>query len=292
MPIHLITGKPGAGKTLCAVKLLVEEHVPTGRPVYAYIDGLAYEELGVKRLVPEEDELNDAKRISALRTWHNVEEGAIVFIDECQHCFPPRNGASAVPPYIRHFETHRHYGQDIVLITQGPKLIDRHLHDLIDQHWHVFRAFGLKTSVIRKWQGVNPEPEPSQNESNVAKDRFVFPKKYFRLYKSATVHTVQARLPWGKLGIALGAFLMAVAGFALTFRSLTTRSVDGSAEIAASIDAGQSPAVLCELWVVRLSSNVLHVVDAQNRLQRVPLTDIEFSDEHTFHQGQLLCYRS
>lgn len=194
MAVVLITGRPGAGKTLSAVKMLIEEVLPTGRQVFADIDGLDYEGLGVARLVQ-----GDEDPIAACQRWFSVPEGSVVFIDECQRVFPVRNPASKVPEWVSEFETHRHKGLDVYLITQGPRLIDRHIHDLIDRHIHLYRAFGLKRSTRYEWNGINTSPDPTQDSDNASKQNFTFPSKYFDFYKSASVHTAKARLPWKPL---------------------------------------------------------------------------------------------
>lgn len=209
MAVVLITGRPGAGKTLSAVKMLIEEVLPTGRQVFADIDGLDYEGLGVARLVPIGED-----SVQACQKWHTVPEGSVVFIDECQRVFPVRNPASKVPEWVSEFETHRHKGLDVYLITQGPRLIDRHIHDLIDRHIHLYRAFGLKRSTRYEWNGVNTSPDPTQDGDNAAKQNFTFPAKYFAFYKSASMHTAKARLPWKPLltlalMVPLFVFLMA-----------------------------------------------------------------------------------
>jgi zona occludens toxin len=191
MAVILITGRPGAGKTLSAVKMLIEDVLPTGRPVFADIDGLDYEGLGVGRLVQDEED-----PVAGCQRWHEMPEGSVIFIDECQRVFPVRNPASKVPVWVSEFETHRHKGLDVYLITQGPRLIDRHIHDLVDRHVHLFRAFGLKRSTRYEWNGINLSPDPEQGKENAQKANFAFPAKYFEFYKSASVHTVKARIPW------------------------------------------------------------------------------------------------
>lgn len=208
MAVVLITGRPGAGKTLSAVKMLIEEVLPTGRQVFADIDGLDYEGLGVARLVQ-----GDEDPVQACQKWHTVPEGSVIFIDECQRVFPVRNPASKVPEWVSEFETHRHKGLDVYLITQGPRLIDRHIHDLVDRHVHLYRAFGLKRSTRYEWNGINTSPDPTQDTDNATKQNFTFPAKYFAAYKSASMHTAKARLPWKPivtlaLTIPLCAFLL------------------------------------------------------------------------------------
>lgn len=97
MPITLITGKPGAGKTLAAVKMIVEDLLPTGRPIYAQINGLQYDALGVLRLVADDQVQDAAARVAALRHWHELPDGAVIIIDECQDVFPREIRRRLVP---------------------------------------------------------------------------------------------------------------------------------------------------------------------------------------------------
>lgn len=229
MAVVLITGRPGAGKTLSAVKMLIDESLPSGRLVYADIDGLEFDKLGVKRLhnrascpaailewVPEEvkrDPGEDRPGQSAAENWWQLPEGSCIYLDECQRVFPVRNPASRVPVHVSEFETHRHKGYDVFLITQGPRLIDRHIHDLVDRHVHLYRAFGLARSTRYEWNGINTSPDPEQGKDNASKANFSFPAKYFSFYKSASVHTVKKRIPWAPILMLAGsvpvfAFLM------------------------------------------------------------------------------------
>ena len=192
MPITLITGTPGAGKTLYAVKKLVEELVPSGRQIFVNINGL---DVPNENVHPCDDETP--------MKWMDYPDGSIFIFDEVQRQYPFKNAMSKVPDYITAYETHRHRGMDFYFITQGPHLLERHLFPLIDRHFHIYRPFGLKRSTVLEWNGVNPTPAPRQSRTNAMIKSFNFPKKYFSLYKSATVHTVKMRVPW-KLVIVVG----------------------------------------------------------------------------------------
>lgn len=183
--LTLVTGSPGAGKTLWTVKHIVEELVPTGRPIFTNINGLNID-------APNVHQCDDDMPYK----WFEQEDGSIFVFDEVQRQYPPRHATSKVPKHISEYQTHRHKGMDIFLVTQGPKLIDRHLHDLTERHVHLFRAFGMSRSKIYDWGSVNDTPQPPQSWSSAMKSTFNFPKKYYDYYKSATIHTVQPRLPW------------------------------------------------------------------------------------------------
>lgn len=242
MPITLITGKPGAGKTLAAVKMIVEDLLPTGRPIYAQINGLQYDALGVLRLVADDQVQDAAARVAALRHWHELPDGAVIIIDECQDVFPPRNPAAACPDYIRKFETHRHRGHDVVLLTQGPRLIDRHLHDLIDRHIHLFRLFGLRRSTKFEWPGVNLSPDPEQSRDTARRAFFSFPRKYFQFYQSATLHTVQRRIPWAPFAVLGLAAIIVPTLLVITVGRLRDASAGAALDVAAAAPPGPAAA--------------------------------------------------
>jgi zona occludens toxin len=140
MAITLVTGKPGAGKTLWALGEVLAA-VRAGRVVFCNVDGLD-PSVGALPVGDSGDAVADA------RAWETLPDGALIVLDECQRAFPPRNSMAAVPAYISGFETHRHRALDFVLITQGPRLIDRHLHDLIDRHVHLFRVWGMRIDIM------------------------------------------------------------------------------------------------------------------------------------------------
>lgn len=196
--IYLITGVPGAGKTLFTLNLLYGngDKVPD-RPVY--IDGI-------------ETDL-EHKEIAG-QLWPTVEDGSIVVIDECQRVFPTRKVGSDVPDYVRQLETHRHRGIDIYLVTQDSMLIDSHVRRLVGQYWRIERPGGLRYAKAKRWDGV----PTNQNRLPVVQNRkWPFPKKLFDRYKSTTKDTHKFSLPKGKtfLYVFLLVVFLSVVGFAL-----------------------------------------------------------------------------
>lgn len=218
MGVWLYTGLPGAGKTLCVVREIIEQILKPGPdgsvpPVYADIDGLDYDRLGVKRLVPEDCTSRDGA-IDHCRKWYEVEDGAYIVIDECQRVFPVRNSAAAVPRYVSEFETHRHHGFNVLLITQGPNLIDKHVRTLVERHVHLKRTFGLSRSLRVEWPQCEESPQSSFAIRRGVASTFKFPAKYYGVYKSATIHNQQRRVPWKLLLTLFFWCLVAVGGFA------------------------------------------------------------------------------
>ena len=208
MSIHLVTGTPGAGKTLYVVKKMIEELVPSGRKIIHNINGLNIEGKTPGQIVSIEGDDN------AVTTWPDCEDGCIFIFDEVQRQFTVRNPAAKVPRYISEFETHRHRGFDFYLITQGPQLIDRHIHPLVETHTHLYRPYGLTRSRIFMWNSINPTPNPKQSRLTSQSRNFMFPKKYYAAYKSSVQHTIKARPPWLLLaGVPIGVAVIVSAGF-------------------------------------------------------------------------------
>lgn len=191
--IHLITGQPGAGKTLYTIDQLRKV---TDRPIYySGIPGLA---------LPWTELPNPEK-------WHECPTGSIVVIDEAQRIFRPRGTGQKVPEHVEKLETHRHSGIDLWIITQHPMLIDSNLRRLVGLHRHVMRAFGAKLANVHEWQEVNQAPDRSRKDSIVRS--WAYPTDVYTLYKSAEVHTHKMRLPVRLLALAAVPVVLAISGY-------------------------------------------------------------------------------
>lgn len=191
--ITLITGTPGAGKTLYTVA----EELPKfgNRPLF--VDGIP--ELTIPHLVPAGD----------LDRWHEwIPDGAVLVIDEVQRVWRPRGTGSAVPAGVAALETHRHKGVDIVLITQHPNLLDANVRRLIGRHLHVRRVFGWKRAIVYEWDAAT---DPARVATAI-KRSWKYPKKAFSSYKSASEHTARGqRVPLAFVIAALGVVAVPVA---------------------------------------------------------------------------------
>lgn len=192
--ITVITGTPGAGKTLYAItKLLrpllgatVEVKTDDGatvtvpRTIYTNIKGLLIEH-----------ELVQADTDQGLHNWHKwAKPGAVIVIDEFQHIWPPRPNGSKVPDDIAALDTHRHMGVDFILITQNLMNVDRHIHGLTGRHLHVRRMGNLGLTIVYEWDHAS---RTLMFSKAITKSPWKYDKSVFQLYKSAEVHTKQPR---------------------------------------------------------------------------------------------------
>jgi zona occludens toxin len=181
--ITLITGQPGAGKTLLTLDDLRKVQ---GREIYYS---------GIPDLKLPWIELDDPEK------WHECPDGSIIVIDEAQRVFRPRGNGAQVPEHVAKLETHRHKGHDLYVITQHPMLVDSNLRRLVGLHRHVMRAFGSRVANVHEWQEVNQQPDRTRKDSQVRVRHY--PKDVFNLYKSAEVHTHKMRLPPRLLALLL-----------------------------------------------------------------------------------------
>lgn len=176
--ITLITGQPGAGKTLYGLNYVRAWSERENRPVYY-------------------NGINDLKlpwsEIDSGEDWHKCPDGSIIVIDECQRVFRPRGNGTNVPEHVALLETHRHRGIDVVLITQHPMLVDTNVRRLCGRHFCVVRAFGTKKATVHEWAEVHEQCD--KNRAGSIRHDFFYPKTAFAWYKSAEIHTHKARIP-------------------------------------------------------------------------------------------------
>ena len=202
--ITLITGTPGAGKTLLAVAMLLEEQ--GGRPLF--ISGIPELKIDHQSTPPVEEwtrEEPTPEDPTIKRPVFNFPLNSIIVIDEAQNVYRPRGVGSKVPPHVAAFETHRHTGVDFWLITQHPGLLDANIRKLVGRHIHI-RSTALGRYLYEWPECGDPESKSSRDIS--ASRRYKLPKKVFGMYKSASLHIKQKhRIPF--VVYLLGAALIA-----------------------------------------------------------------------------------
>lgn len=186
--ITLITAVPGSGKTLYAVQMIYQIlSSKEPRNIYTNIDGLQVDKF------PNSKYLHDAPD-----DWRETPDGSLVIYDECQqqHLYPATGRAGEVrDERLKAMEVHRHTGHDLIFITQSPTFVHHHVRKLVGEHIHLYRAMGLKRSSIYKWSHLCDNPNDRQEQKRADFSMLKFNKKYFELYKSATIHTHKFKFP-------------------------------------------------------------------------------------------------
>jgi zona occludens toxin (predicted ATPase) len=183
--LKLITGTPGAGKTLLAV-WEIWTAVTAGRLVYARVEGINIP--GVQPF-PESG-------------WTCCADGSLIVIDEAQECWPAdKDRVSALPKTeIEAMERSRHRGIDLILITQDPRLINAHILHLVGNHRHLCRVMGTANVRLYTMDSCSERLSKSELRAGLLVP-WRHPKSVFSMYKSAQLHPPKQRLPTAVLAV-------------------------------------------------------------------------------------------
>lgn len=179
MPITLVTGKPGHGKTCFTVDKL---SLIKDRPIfYCGISGLD-SSLGWSEISPDD-----------CRNWADLSSGSILIIDEAQHVFPA-SGVGRRPDWIEALSTHRHLGIDFWLITQHQMLIDSYPRRLVDCMYYLERKFGTCKIALHKFSSANYDIIKDRRKAE--RSIYTMKRETWDKYKSAEIHTIKRKIPF------------------------------------------------------------------------------------------------
>jgi zona occludens toxin len=196
--ITLITGGPGTGKTAWLIDQLLElRRQEPDREIY--IHGIRHLRNFPHEAIYCNSQLCDICRGSVIPShakyvedWmHWKPMGALIVVDEVQRIWRPSYGSTSsasLPESIAGLETHRHYGLDFWLISQGPHLFHNFIRLLVGRHVH----------LVAKWSGRSQYewPECKQNiasRSDAVVRPYQLPSRVFAMYDSAELHTKQEK---------------------------------------------------------------------------------------------------
>ena len=180
MAIHLISGVPGAGKTLRAVYTMINllrTEDGADRPFFGNVNGLRNQ-----ADIPEQ--------------WMDCPDGSLILIDEAQQRWRRYRNTGEPPAEIAALETHRHRGIDFILTCQNPSQLTSDVRALVDTHEHLMRKGKLNGAIVWRWEGAchtNPAAHSKGADCEVTVWRY--PKWVFEQYTSASIHTGKRRLP-------------------------------------------------------------------------------------------------
>lgn len=251
--LYLRTGLPGAGKTLNAIREIDLEHQPDPdnpavrlhkdpdhpdlppRTIYYY----GIPDLKADRLKSKWVEFDTPEE------WFKLPDGSVIVIDEAQRVFG-NDGTRARPEKVTRFETHRHQGLDIHLITQHPSLLSTPVRKLVGKHINFIRPYGREKGIFRhEYEFCIDSPEKRANFKQAQEEKVTLDPTYFGVYKSSTVHTHKPVTPsyLKKLPIIIGLTLIPLGLLiALIWAAIQDgRSMQGAAEVEETQQAQQAP---------------------------------------------------
>lgn len=247
MAINFVTGLPRQGKTLWTIVHVKERAEKENRPVY-YCN------------IPEVT-IEGWKEIKHPNEWLNIENDAIILVDELQDFWGKESSGARVPEPILELSKHGKRGVEFYFITQDPALVHMTPRKLCETHYHVVRAFGTQMAAVNKFRGMQDNPSKSRQQAE--KIIFRYPTEVFGKrdaagnwikkpwYKSADVHNVKRRIPWQVW--AIPAAIIAVVVFGVTGYLMFTGVLDrvknqdktgglgGSSSVSGSVPNTASP---------------------------------------------------
>lgn len=209
--ITLITGGPGTGKTAWTLNEILKLQKVEDRPLFVH---------GIRQLKIPHTPIYCKSKLCDLCQSQEIEEGALyvenwpdwkepgalIVIDEVQRIWRPRAGSTPPHQSVSMLETHRHYGLDFWMVSQGPHLFDAFIRPLVGRHIHLMAQWNGRQQF--EWAECHQQ---LTSRGDAVKRPYTLPKRVFDLYHSAEVHTKQPkRIPMAVYGLAGSLVLLAV----------------------------------------------------------------------------------
>ena len=183
-------GTPGSGKTYEAVKTILS-NLKKGTIVYTNIEGL--EKPICREMIKNVCGLSDLAMERQLKIfepdqldnfWNHIEPESMVVIDEVQKVFSSREWQSDKNKHFGFWaSTHRHYGFDVILITQNPERVDSAVRGLFE--WtYLFRKVNFFGGAVQKKYICYSYAGDDTHGSPLTKKVSTYNPLIFKCYKS------------------------------------------------------------------------------------------------------------
>ena len=260
--LYLVTGTPGAGKTINTIKWVNEDErfkeisngkdKPKLRQVYYY---------GIRDLDPsfgwiEMHDREDLQQSTGTSDnvvpiveedlgpdplkWYDLPSGSVIIFDEAYNAFPVRHGSKKAPDHVRLLATHRHKGFDIIMICQKVTgQLDSFIRGLVNHHQNYVRVFGSNTVMRFSWDICQENPNSASAKQSAINKTMRYDKKYFGSYHSADEHTSKVQLPWKQI-VFLGCGLITLFVVSYLFYDRVYGRVDDAVEIPVQASSEES----------------------------------------------------
>lgn len=257
MPITVVTGQPGNGKTLYAMEMLEAALKEAKRPIYCH---------GVEGSLPAQ-----ARPLPDPREWEKCEDGSLIFVDEAWEEFGHLQDArgAPTPPHVLALATHRHRGFDFVMTTQQTNQLYPFMRGLVGEHIHVSRKFGTGICTVYKWGELCEDVKSQTQRDKALSSTWAHPARLFDQFKTgAGIHTIKRKIPWRVALIPICVIAAIVLAWNVYARmkagQLTNAQAEASSGVAA--DAGRpgaaaerkAPMTAAE-WAAQLTPRIVGV---------------------------------
>jgi len=126
--------------------------------------------------------------------WYDLPNGSISVFDECQDYFSPMANSAKRPLHYTKFQTHRHTGVDIHLVTQHYTFLDNVIQKCTNSHIHYFRPMG--GSAITRFQRDKQFNTDYRGDLEKCSSKIMRrDSNFYGVYWSADEHTAKFKLP-------------------------------------------------------------------------------------------------
>ena len=197
--LYLISAPPRTGKTLKAIEIIFK-HLNEGRVVYTNIVGIKIP--GVITFTSEMQNPHD---------WRDLPNDSVVIYDEAHEhpAFADRNLIQDKQKMVQvrdigiSLTLHGHFGFDIYMITQNPRLLCAEVLASVGTHYIMRRKFGYDMATIFEY--AEAKTTFSKHTAADALNRIFwrYPKHLYKFYISSEVHNVKKTFPVKYLAFAL-----------------------------------------------------------------------------------------
>lgn len=192
--INGLSGRPGAGKTYEAVITHILPALKQGRKIitniplnidwFASVLGEHVRDLivlvdGGFHAYGQQRYFSKAEDFLVYDTWRNeAGQGVYFFVDEAHLAMPQGSTDRALKEYL---SMHRHYGHDIMLLTQNFRKVDRDVKDMVQNCYYCTKLSFLgrdEKYIVKVADGVS--------RNIITTHERTYEEKYFAAYKSHT----------------------------------------------------------------------------------------------------------
>lgn len=205
--MYLYTGTPGSGKSLDTARM-IKGQLALKHPVICNfpINKDAVKNYDECFIYKDNDDLTPEFLMNYARGYFKdarVKEGAInLVIDECQMLFNARDWSkSDRAEWNKFFQVHRHFGYDIILVTQFDTMIDKQVRALVEyevKHRKIsnygWRGWLLQTLFLAPTLFVKIKVWYPMKEK-IGAEFYRGNKKLYRLYDTFALSFIQEDIP-------------------------------------------------------------------------------------------------
>ncbi len=184
------TGTPGSGKTYEAVEKILD-NLMRGKIIYTNIDGMFDPEC--QEMIKSYCNLSDLALTIQLKQlepdqiadfWMHIEPRCLVVLDEIHKWFSNRDWNDPKNKQFGYWaSTHRHYGYEVVLITQNIERVDAAVRSLLEWNY-VYRKVNFLGSAVQRFYLCYSYGGDDTNGRPLATNKRRYKPAIFRCYKS------------------------------------------------------------------------------------------------------------